>query len=194
MQHQIITNKGYAGPEVISALQKCIRRGLEKEALYWALELYESNYSEWLWKRLRIISSEDVGLAQPNISSEIWALYQMASLAAKKKDDKSEPQRLFMAHAVIMLCRAKKSRLIDWAIVWEILTHPFKKEAIPDFALDKHTIRGKSMGRSWKHFFEEGSKLNPHELQELEAEYMELAKKSLMNKDKGPGLFDESGE
>ncbi|MDI9871330.1 AAA family ATPase [Flectobacillus roseus] len=193
MKHQIITKKGYSGPEVISAIQKCIRRGWEKEALYWALELYESNYSEWLWKRLRIISSEDIGLAEPNISSEIWALYCMFREAAKNKEDKGEPQRLFLAHAVIKLCRSKKSRLIDWAIFWEILTHPFKRLEIPDVALDKHTDRGKRLGRSWKHFFEEGSKLDPHEIQELEDEYRELAKNAISNSNEigTPELFSE---
>lgn len=185
---QIITKKGYSGPEVISALQKCIRRGEEREALYWAVELYDSGYAEWLWKRLRIISSEDVGMASPGISSEIWALYSMHALAAKNKEDKGEPQRLFMAHAILLLCRAKKSRLVDWALIWAWLTHPFKRDEIPDVALDKHTDRGRLRKRGWQHFFTEGTKLNPHELQELEEEYREMAKSAISTPD-GHDLF-----
>ncbi len=189
-QHKIITNKGYEGSEVISALQKCIRRGLEKEALFWAVELYDSSYGEWCFKRLRIMSSEDVGLAEENISSEIWALYEMYREQAKKKDDKNEPQRLFLTHAVIKLCRAKKSRLVDWALIWAWLSHPFRRPLVPDVALDKHTERGRRLGRGFGHFFEEGTLLNPHEKQLDEDEYRELAKGAIENKNGGLGLFE----
>ena len=36
-----------------------------------------------------------------------------------------------------------------------------KKPEIMDLALDKHTVRGKSMGRGSKHFFEEACKVFP---------------------------------
>lgn len=189
-KYQIITKKGYDGSEVISALQKSIRRGKESEALYWAVELYDSNYGEWCFKRLRIMSSEDIGLAEPSISSEIWALYEMFREQAKKKDDSNEPQRLFLTHAVIKLCRAKKSRLVDWALIWAWLAHPFTKLAIPDVALDKHTGRGRQMNRGFGHFFEEGTLLIPHEKQEWEDDYRELAKSAIENKSHGKGLFD----
>jgi hypothetical protein len=60
------TKHNYDAFEVVSALQKCIRRGLEEDALYWAYELAESrnkNYSSWLWTRLKVIACEDVGPA-----------------------------------------------------------------------------------------------------------------------------------
>lgn len=77
MIHKIITKNGYDFFECSSALQKSIRRGLEDDALFWAAEFSLSNFSEYVWKRLRIISSEDVGLAEPHISSEIMALYDL---------------------------------------------------------------------------------------------------------------------
>jgi replication-associated recombination protein RarA len=58
----------YDAFEVVSALQKCIRRGLEEDALYWAYELAESpntNYYSWLWARLKVIACQDVGPANP---------------------------------------------------------------------------------------------------------------------------------
>ncbi|NBB26763.1 hypothetical protein [Cellulophaga sp. BC115SP] len=188
-QHKITTKKGYEGSEVISALQKCIRRGLEREALFWAVELYDSGYGEWCFKRLRIMSSEDIGLAEPHISSEIWALYEMYREQAKKKDDKNEPQRLFLTHAVIKLCRAKKSRLIDWALIWAWLTHPFRRIQVPDVALDKHTERGRRLGRGFGHFFEEGTQLKPHEPQLCEEAYRDLAKDAIESKGGGLKLF-----
>ncbi|MFN3378914.1 MAG: hypothetical protein ACK41O_05625 [Runella zeae] len=180
-KYEIITKNGYAGEEVISSLQKCIRRGNEQDALFWAVELYESGYAEWCWKRLRIISS--------NISSEIWALYSMAKESSKNKEDKAEPQRLFLTHAIIKLCRAKKSRLIDWVLIWAWIRHPFLKTAIPDVALDKHTTRGRMMKRSWKHFFDEGSFLVNHEPQHFEERYREWAKDAISNPS-GESLFN----
>jgi replication-associated recombination protein RarA len=187
-KYEMITKHGYQGEEVISALQKCVRRGLEKEALFWAVELYESGYQEWCWKRLRIMSSEDVGLAEPGISSEIWSLYMMFREAAKNKNDGAEPQRLFLTHAVIRLCRARKSRLIDWALLWAWLRHPYRKMEVPDVALDKHTSRGKLLKRGWGHFFREGSQLeNPAELPG-EAEYKSLARNAITHP-QGDNLF-----
>lgn len=191
--HKIITKKGYEGSEVISALQKCIRRGMAEEAIFWAVELYDSNYGEWCFKRLRIMSSEDVGLAEPSISSEIWALYEMYREQAKKKDDKNEPQRLFLTHAVLKLCRSKKSRLVDWVLIWAWLSHPFKRLMIPDFALDKHTERGRKLGRGFGHFFEIGTILFPEENQPREMYFRDLAKQAIEDKNQGGlNLFNGS--
>ena len=180
-KYDIVTQKGYDFFECSSAMQKCIRRGLEDEALYWAVELYNSGYSEYVWKRLRIMSSEDVGLAEPAISSEIWALYCMFKEQAKKKEDKNEPQRLFLTHAVFMLSRSRKSRLVDWALIWAWLTHKFRKLPIPDFAYDKHNERGRSMNRGWGHFFREGTQLENHDPQEREEEFRNRAAKAVID-------------
>jgi hypothetical protein len=45
------------GEVVASALQKAIRRGNEREALFWASELDLAGYGGYVWKRLRIIAS-----------------------------------------------------------------------------------------------------------------------------------------
>jgi len=187
-KYDIITENGYDFFECSSAMQKCIRRGLEDEALYWAVELYNSGYSEYVWKRLRIMSSEDIGLAEKSISSEIWALYCMFKEQAKKKEDKNEPQRLFLTHAVFMLSRARKSRLIDWALLWAWLTHKFRKLAIPDIAYDKHNERGRKLKRGWGHFFREGALLNNHVEQDRESEFRERAAKAVSDPG-GTGLF-----
>ena len=187
-QYDIKTKNGYDGSEVVSSLQKCVRRGEESEALFWAVELYESGYAEWCWKRLRIMSSEDVGLAEPYISSQIWALYSMFKEAAKNKEDKAEPQRLFLTHAVFLLCRSKKSRLIDWALIWAWLTHTHRKLPVPDVALDKHTSRGRMKRRGWAHFFQEGSFLENHAIQDCEEQYRELAKEAISDPS-GQSLF-----
>ncbi len=188
-KYDIKTKKGYDFFEVSSAMQKSIRRGIEDQAMFWAVELYDSGFSEYVWKRLRIMSSEDVGLAEPMMPATIWALYESFREQAKKKDDKNEPQRLFMTHAVLLLCRCRKSRLIDWSLIYHWLTHPFKKPDVPDFAFDKHNARGRLLKRSWAHFFDEGTLLHPHCDVEGEGEMRIQAMKAISDPSSN-SLFD----
>jgi replication-associated recombination protein RarA len=188
MQYNLKTKKGYDFFEVSSAFQKSIRRGLESEAMYWAVELFNSNYSEYIWKRIKIISSEDVGFADPCISSEIQSLYEMFSAQAKKKDEKNAPERLFLTHAVLMLCRARKSRLVDWALIHYWKTHELEFKPIPDFAYDKHNDKGRILKRSWKHFFEEGTRLENRAEIYFEEEYRNMAIRAISNQN--GDLFD----
>lgn len=153
----LTTQRGYAFAEVASALQKSIRRGLEEDALYWAAELDRSGYSAYVWKRLNMITSEDVGLAEPNMPANIRALYETWEMTKKKKDERN-PERMYLVHAVLLLVRAKKSRICDHAKMWAYSDHIEYRE-IPDVALDKHTLRGKRMGRGFEHFFTEGQHL-----------------------------------
>jgi replication-associated recombination protein RarA len=179
MIHEIKTINGYDFFEVSSSLQKSIRRGLEDDALFWAVELCLSNYQEYVWKRLKIISSEDVGFAEPTISSEINALFENHKEQAKKKDEKHFPERLFMVHAVIMLCRAKKSRHVDWQTCYVFGCHTSRFRPIPDYAFDKHTRKGKQLGRGFAHFIDEGCKLENFSPVQGEFEAIENAKKAL---------------
>ena len=173
--HKIITVKGYSLFDCSSAFQKSVRRGLENEAMYWAVEAFESSYDEYIWKRIRIIASEDIGLAEPNIASNIHALYENYKEQKKKKDTKHRPERLFYTHAILMICRAKKSRLVDNSLIYFWETHYNEKRAVPEYAFDKHTTKGRSMKRSWKHFFEEGTHLNNMAEIEGETEMKEAA-------------------
>jgi replication-associated recombination protein RarA len=154
----LITEGGYRCGEVTSAMQKCIRRGLEDDALFWATELDRSNYGEYVWKRLKIIASEDIGLADPKAAILIGALYTSWREQKKKDDNRHAPERLFLVHAVIALSRCKKSRMVDHALIAMYEARREHRE-IPDFALDKHTARGKQKKRAWAHFWEEGAKL-----------------------------------
>ena len=67
---------GYDFYEVLSAMQKTLRRGLEKEALFWATELSLSNYAPHAWTRFLIIASEDVGMADPYVCVQIRSLHE----------------------------------------------------------------------------------------------------------------------
>jgi replication-associated recombination protein RarA len=174
-KYDLRTKKGYDFFEVSSALQKCIRRGMEEEAMYWAVELFNSNYQEYIWKRLRIMASEDVGLAVPGIVAEVQALYQHHKLQATKKEDKNQPERLFLTHAVLLLCRSAKSRVVDHALIYHWMRHEHVHLEIPDWALDKHNERGRRLGRGWRHFFFTGTLLADSGSVPGEHEYRQLA-------------------
>lgn len=188
-KYEIKTKNGYDFFECSSAMQKSIRRGLEDDAMFWAVELYESNFVEYVWKRIRIITSEDIGLAEPSMPGTIWALYEMHKEQAKKKDEKNAPERLFLTQAILMLCRSNKSRLVDWTLINHWQCHHQKLRPIPDYAFDKHNDKGKRLGRGWGHFFEEGTRLEPHTLLMGEHEAREAAKKAT-NGECGNGLFE----
>jgi len=164
-----ITPKGYDMFEVLSALQKEIRRCKEYEAVYWATEL-ESFNPEALWKRLRVIASEDIGLADPLASLIVDVLEKQYYDAVARKKDSS---RLFLVHAVLYLARSPKSRIVDNLLA--VVYNDEERLEIPDYALDMHTYRGKKMGRGLEHFFAEGAKLekqafeDPYEKKALEA-------------------------
>ncbi len=103
---------GYDLYEVLSALQKSIRRGLEEDALFWGTELYLSDYADHAWNRLLVISSEDVGLAAPQASISVKNFHDSYS-----RNKKSGESRLHFDHAVSALVRAPKSRIVDHACI-----------------------------------------------------------------------------
>lgn len=150
------TQNGYEAFEVVSALQKAIRRGDEEHALYWALEL-EASAPSWLWARLRVIAQEDVGLADPTAMMIVHVsedAYERARKAKKKG------LRLAVINAVLALVRAPKSRLADHAMLaMDARRRRGWRPEIPDYAKDKHTRAGRALGRTWKHFVDEAARL-----------------------------------
>ncbi len=159
------TRKGYQFSECSSAMQKSIRRCDEETALFFATELEASGYGEYVFRRLRLIASEDIGLAEPHMPATIRALYENYVDAKKKKDDKQESWRLFLVHAVILLSRARKSRCVDHALLY--FYNSDERIPVPDIARDGHTAAGRKMGRREKFFFEESSLLVDPESGEL---------------------------
>jgi hypothetical protein len=85
-----------------------------------------------------------------------------------KKASKRPSERIILAHAIIALCRAPKSRIADdlAALVSHQREHEGLRREIPDYALDQHTRRGKAKGRSWQHWADEGCQL-AHEAEGL---------------------------
>lgn len=158
------TRRGYAFDECASALQKCIRRGQEEQALYWALELAESGYTQYVWRRLLVITSEDVGVAEPHMPATIWSLHQSAlhlQAAARGRP----AGRLQLAHAVLLLARSRKSRIVPNALIAVSADETVRD--VPPSALDQHTKRGRQLGHGREHFADEASLLADVETGEL---------------------------
>ncbi len=155
------TFHGYPADQLISALQKEIRRGHEENAVFIAYEMVITSpaLEDKLWQRLMVISVEDVGFGEPNAPVLLNALYQMVQAFDRSLGER----KLFAVHAVRYLCKCQKDRSSDEMIVWTKLA--FERGAvrpeIPDYALDMHTAEGQKMGRGMRHFFEVGTQLHP---------------------------------
>ena len=172
--YQIRTRKGYDFFQVASAFQKSIRRCDEQQSTFWGIELYESGYQSYAWKRMVIMASEDVGLGDPDVIVKIMALKESYEFLAAKKE-RALPERLPFMHAILLLTRCKKSRYVDHAITYYWQTHNEKNMEMPDYAYDMHTRQGKAMGRGLKHFYEDSVRTNNSNKIEGEVEIEALA-------------------
>lgn len=153
---EIKTRKNYDFYECSSAFQKSIRRGEVDNALFFGWELYASGYSKYCWKRLLIMTSEDIGLADPHAINTIMNLYNSWQIIA---DNNLEEASMPFIQAIIYLSNAEKSRIIDEYKMYLLKTGDVYE--IPDYALDVHTRRGKAMGRTHREFLTTGSIVHP---------------------------------
>lgn len=170
---ELKTHNGYLLGEVISALQKEIRRGHEAEAMYWALELVPQ-YEYYFWRRLIVIANEDIGIANPHVLTIIPALAQ--SYNTLREAGRGDDTRLLIANAILLMCRSPKCRLADH---FQCVIDSQRKSGelrleIPDYALDKHTARGRAQGRGFEHWIANGTTLEP--VSDIVDDYAEQAK------------------
>ena len=173
--YQIKTINGYDFFEASSAFQKAIRRGEEDEAMFWMVEIHKSGYTKYLWKRIIIIASEDIGLGDPDVIVKIMALKQSYDYLVKEQNTHNAEILPFI-QAALTLIRAKKSRFVDlsYAVYWRKHSDQSGNKSIPDYALDCHTRKGKKMGRGDLHFYKVGAVIHNANLIEREAGFLEL--------------------
>ena len=159
---------GYPLDEVVSALQKCIRRSQVDEALYWAMEMNMSGMAAYCFRRLMVIANEDIGIADHFAPVLVNACFQMGKELQQKTHGTAEekatrawdPETLL--HAVWYLAKAPKSRELNHAMaVIELRMERGELSPIPDVARDMHTAAGRAMGRGRGFFQREGGKLHP---------------------------------
>lgn len=146
--HSIETKHGYKLDEVASAMQKEIRRGKEKEALHWALEMIESGYARYCFKRLKITACEDIGYGDPFAVVLVKELEDSWEKEKRPKAEGGEADRHYMTFAVIYLARCPKNREINDAIAYvEYERSIGEVPEVPEYAIDGHTSRGREMGK-----------------------------------------------
>ena len=146
---KMTTRNGLRGDEAISALQKSIRRGKEKEACEFAYEMYITSpqFEEKLWRRLLAISVEDVGMGNPMAAIMINNLNAMRKEFQYNETDRA----MYFFHAIRYLCQSEKDRSSD--LLKNIVIKSFAMgyiPEIPDIALDGS-----------EHFLHEASKVIP---------------------------------
>lgn len=155
------TANGFAADEVISALQKSIRRGLVDNALLlgWEMYLTSPEMEAKLWARLSVISVEDIGLGNPLAPILLQSLFTMHERFSYPEHDRF----LFAAHAIRVLATGHKDRTTDDMVNWakQGMALGELRPEIPDFALDMHTRRGAEMGRDYRWFMDVASKVSP---------------------------------
>lgn len=153
------TRNGYAADELRSVLQKSIRRGMVEEAILAGCELFfdSPETEQMLWRRLEIITTEDVGLGFPEGPAVIEALYQQAMRMADPGD-----RWMYGAHAIRILASAKKDRLSMELACWsrETLARGERRIKVEDYHLDMHTRRGVERGNGPAHWWRDGARLD----------------------------------
>jgi len=170
----------YQFDEVISSLQKAIRRGHEQQAMFWALEMADSGFGGWLWKRLVIIAFEDIGHSDTAVVNLVVSGFMATNGLAKSK--KEIPYEV-LGTVIISMCRAKKSREGDdlcWLMIGK--RKGGYRRAVPDYAKHMHTDSGRVLGRKYPHWFAEASKLSNGESKEP-FQYRHLVKELVENRE-----------
>ena len=158
---EVRTYHGLPADQVISALQKEIRRGNVENAVLLAYEMVLTSppLEDYMWRRLMVISVEDVGFGEPLAPVLVHALYQMVQTFDRAMGER----KLFAVHAVRYLCGCSKDRSSDEMINWVMRAVASGQAGaqIPDYALDMHTAEGRARGRGPRHFWTEGAQLVP---------------------------------
>src|SRR2546422_847112 len=78
-----LIKKTYPFGEVASVLQKEIRKGDVRQAVFWGLLLYE--VAPWYcWKRVLVTAAEDIGLAAPEVVDRVANLALAWRIAREK--------------------------------------------------------------------------------------------------------------
>jgi hypothetical protein len=96
----------------------------------------------------------------PGLFADLQALIEMDAAARRHQGKRADPagSLFLMTTAVLLLCKAPKTRIVDWAFMHHLSDHAQRRE-IPDEALDVHTQAGRKQGRGWVHFLEESGRI-----------------------------------
>jgi len=158
------TKHGLNAMEVLSAMQKAIRRSNEVDAMRFAVELIHTSpeFCSMVCNRLVIIAHEDVdSLQAPWVVPYVQSTVDRVLPLYRKRRENPGGARMLVGNCIMLMCRAPKSRRADHfqaAIGLASLLEGYAPR-IPDYALDKHTAAGKRMRRGLDHFRKVGTTL-----------------------------------
>jgi replication-associated recombination protein RarA len=143
----------YPFGDVTSAMQKEIRRGDERAAVYWGLILY-NEAPQYAWKRVLITAAEDVGFGDPEAVAKV---YSLASGWRFMKEGSYFVSAHPFTMAILLLCRAPKSTMVEdlQSLTYEQLKNPQEGDRRPILRehQDGHTAAGKEAGRTWTEWY-----------------------------------------
>jgi replication-associated recombination protein RarA len=163
----IQTKNGYDFYVVSSCLQKAIRRNQPALAGWAIVELFESGFHAYAWRRLLVISAED---CDGVITTEIEALFRAFELIREQAAKTGKVKGLiFLAKAVLLLCAHGKNRDADHLIyltranallsddVVEAYLATLKANGaeteLPEYVFDVHTWQGRRKGKTKAQFW-----------------------------------------
>lgn len=158
----VMTRNGLHADEVISALQKSIRRADEDTAVRCGYEMYVTSIEmeHYLWRRLSVISVEDIGFGEP------MAPVLISSLKHLREDfpySLSGSRALFLFQAIRYLCKCNKERSSD--TIKTIVIEEYKRgnyAKLPEYDIyDWHTKKGRESGRTYLDFLERFTDVTP---------------------------------
>jgi replication-associated recombination protein RarA len=150
-----------------SVLQKAVRRGMTEKAMYAAYRLVSLNW--WsCWRRLSVIADEDVGQPLEIVAVDVLYRKFVAMKGGVEKGEVSWDAKQCVIVAAKILAEAQKDRRGDEFLELmeaiekhgedaEVQKIKAKLEAIPDEALDMHTLQGRRMGRGQAFWIETSS-------------------------------------
>ncbi|BCJ47874.1 ATPase AAA [Actinoplanes ianthinogenes] len=149
--------RGIPVDQLVSVLQKEIRRGHVDNAVLAAYEMHCSgpDVAAHLWRRLRLIAVEDVGMGAP-----------MAPVLLRELQSDYEAgggtDGMQVVHAVRFLATAPKDRTssehADY--VRTMVEAGRLVVTVPDYALCVHTRAGQEMGRGLPHWWRNGARVH----------------------------------
>ena len=154
---QIVSPHGIAVDDLVSVLQKQIRRSNVDDAVLAAYEMYltSPDVAAHLWRRLRIIAVEDVGMGLPLGPVLIDVLH-------RNFDATPGGDWMMACHAVRLLATAQKDRTAsehaDWAATMVDLGRALVE--VPDYAHCVHTKAGQEKGRGLMQWWQNGAQVN----------------------------------
>jgi hypothetical protein len=179
-----------------SAAHKFMRWGDEGNGVYFIKQLYGTNEEGRcrinVWKQIFVYACEDIGVADLTVKTHVLDAYlkaqvkkeihELEQIAEVCGGDTRNSDLIMVVLAMLICCRAEKSRAADNAIVYFKYKNPTYKAPTPEeveLALktnqpkpvipedspiyDMHTAKGRQMGRKGKagidHFLKEGARL-----------------------------------